>query len=240
MAAGRPRLPVNRENLQLLMSMRFNWDDISTILGPSTRTLQRRAKEWDIPTYTDFTASEIDDLITLILNELPNAGEVLIMGCLFSQWYRIQREKVRQSIHRLRGTEPHHHIYRRTYSVPGPNYLWHIDGNHKLIRYRLVIHGGIDGFSRLTTFLHCASNNTAETVLSHFMTAVEEYGMPSRVRSNYGGENIGVWRFMEAARGEERCSFIAGSSVHNTRIERLGRDLYGNVTSTYLIVFSEL
>lgn len=27
-----------------------------------------------------------------------------------------------------------HVLRRRQYSVPGPNSLWHIDGNHKLIR----------------------------------------------------------------------------------------------------------
>lgn len=26
-------------------------------------------------------------------------------------------------------------LRRRTYSVPAPNSMWHIDGNHKLIRY---------------------------------------------------------------------------------------------------------
>ena len=26
-------------------------------------------------------------------------------------------------------------IHRRVYQVAGPNALWHIDGNHKLIRY---------------------------------------------------------------------------------------------------------
>ena len=46
-----------------------------------------------------------------------------------------------------------HRLYRRVYSVPGSNYLWHIDGNHKMICYRLVVHGGIDGFSRLITYL---------------------------------------------------------------------------------------
>lgn len=39
--------------------------------------------------------------------------------------------------------------YRRTYSVPGPNALCHIDGHHKLITWKMVTHGGIDGFSRL-------------------------------------------------------------------------------------------
>ena len=31
-----------------------------------------------------------------------------------------------------------HTVNRRTYSVPSPNALWHVDGNHKLIRYRYV------------------------------------------------------------------------------------------------------
>lgn len=42
-----------------------------------------------------------------------------------------------------------HVLRRRQYSVPGPNALWHIDGNHKLIRYvfflsRLTVHLSID------------------------------------------------------------------------------------------------
>ena len=43
-------------------------------------------------------------------------------------------------------------ITRRTYSVPGPNSLWHIDGHHSLLNWGLVIHGCIDGFSRLICF----------------------------------------------------------------------------------------
>ena len=46
---------------------------------------------------------------------------------------------------------------RRVYSVEGPNSLWHIDGNHKLIRWKVVIHGGIDGHSRTIVFLKCAT-----------------------------------------------------------------------------------
>ena len=38
-------------------------------------------------------------------------------------------------------------IIRRKYCVPGSLALWHVDVNHKLIRWGFVIHGAIDGFS---------------------------------------------------------------------------------------------
>lgn len=44
-------------------------------------------------------------------------------------------------------------ISRRTYHVPWPNSLWHLDGHHSLIRLKIVINGSIDGFSRRIIFL---------------------------------------------------------------------------------------
>ena len=78
-------------------------------------------------------------------------------------------------------------VRRRSYNVRSPNSLWHIDGNHKLISWNLVIHGGIDGFTRIPVYLGCANNNRAETVFGLFIRAVEEYGLRSRVRSDMGG-----------------------------------------------------
>lgn len=49
-----------------------------------------------------------------------------------------------------------------------PNFLCHIDSHHKLIQWRLVIHGAIDGFSRLIVYLECTDNNRAATVVSIF------------------------------------------------------------------------
>ena len=51
-----------------------------------------------------------------------------------------------------------------------------MDGNHKLIRYKFIIHGAVDGFSRLVTFLKCSNNNRAETVLQSFVDAVQGMG----------------------------------------------------------------
>ena len=49
----------------------------------------------------------------------------------------VQRSRTRQSIHRVKGVQSQLHppIQRRVYSVTGPNALWYLDGNHKLIRW---------------------------------------------------------------------------------------------------------
>lgn len=112
-------------------------------------------------------------------------------------------------------------ISRRVYSVPWPNSLWHMDGHHLLIRWGFVVHGCIDGFSRMIVYLYCATNNYAVTVLDLFLGGTTEYELPSRVRGNHGEENIRVAELMTQRRGENRGSFIAGPSTRNQRIERL-------------------
>ena len=65
-------------------------------------------------------------------------GEIMIMGHLRSRRINVQRHRVRLALEQMdpegkrKRSRP---IQRRTYNVPCPNYMWHIDGNHKLIRY---------------------------------------------------------------------------------------------------------
>ena len=42
----------------------------------------------------------------------------------------------------------------------------------------------------MIVYLECLTNNQSLTVYRLFRVATEEYGVPSRVRSDKGGENI--------------------------------------------------
>ena len=87
--------------------------------------------------------------------------------------------------------------------------------NYLLLRWRIVIHGGIDGYSRMPVYLSASNNNTSDTVLMLFLEAVNKYGLPSRVRSDKGGENVQVsWHMLNhPQRGPGRGSMITGNII---------------------------
>lgn len=83
----------------------------------------------------------LDSLITDIQRDSPSVDYKRVTGLLRARGVYLQQARIRQSIRRvdpegilLRALEMNI-IRRRHYSVAGPLSLWHIDGNHKLIRY---------------------------------------------------------------------------------------------------------
>ena len=68
---------------------------------------------------------------------------------------------------------------------------------------------------------------------------MEMYGLPTKVRSDHGGENIGVWRLMIEEHESDEC-IIVGSSTHNVCIERLWRDVHRFVIIVYGNLFREM
>lgn len=88
-------------------------------------------------------------------------------------------------------------------------------------------------------YLICETSIQAEPVVKFFVDAINNYGLPSRVRSDHGYENLLVAVLMNTIRGVHRGSHITGKSVHNQRIERLWVDVFKEVCdSIYTDLYS--
>ena len=116
----------------------------------------------------------------------------MLNGHLRSRDTAVQRKRLRESIKSVDSGGIESRL-RTTISVPCPNFIWHLDGNHKLIRWKLVEHGAMDGYRRMLMFLQCSNNNRSETVKQLFSTAIRQFGRPLHIRTDLGGENVLVW-----------------------------------------------
>ena len=243
---GRPALQIDFEQVKLLREYHFTWEKIASILGIHRSTLYRRLQKENLDfelAYTNITDEELDKEIADIKKNHPLAGERMMIGFLRGKNYHLQRQRVRDSIHRVDPVNAINRWLQKNprciYSVPGPNSLWHNDGLHKLIHWGIVIHACIDGFSRMITSLLCATNNYSSTTLMGFLRGVKEFGLPARVRGDKGGENTGILNFMREKQGYDGA-YIQGPSVHNQRIERLHYDTTHCVLSHFIDLFKYL
>ena len=82
----------------------------------------------------------------------------------------------------------------------------------------------------------CESNNEGSIGLKAFKLAGKSFGLPARVRGDFGTENKDLASFMRSAQGYEG-TYIQGPSVHNQRIERLHYDTTKCVLSLFINLF---
>ena len=234
---------IPKEVLESLLEEDFLISEIATMLSVSDSTIYRRMRSYGLSklNFSDIPDEELDVHVSEIAMEFPFCGERMLKQLLQGKGIKVQRNRLRDSIHRVDGqgvaSRKKGRLHRRIYNVKGPNHLWHVDTNHKLVRWNFIIVGGIDGFSRLPVMLVCTNNNKAVTLLSCFLDAVTEYGLPSRVRTDKGLENVRIADYMIEKRGRDRGSIITGRSTHNQRIERLWRDVFQGVLSYYYNLF---
>ena len=138
---GRPRLDIKKEQLEYLLHMGFSCPKIAAVIGVSLSTIRRRMSEYGLcvtELYSNVTDQELDSLVAQIKENFPNCGYRLMEGHLRHQGHRITQARIRESMRRV---DPEGvavrwaaTVQRRKYTVCSPLSLWHIDGNHKLIR----------------------------------------------------------------------------------------------------------
>ena len=67
-------------------------------------------------------------------------------------------------------------LKRRVYNVPGPNFIWHIDGYDKLKPFGFAIHSCVDEFSRKVMWLEVGtSNNKPEIICYYYLQTVKKH-----------------------------------------------------------------
>ena len=140
-SVGRPRYDIRSATLEFLIENRFTAPQIADVLCVSVRTVRRRMSEYGLSiraTFTSISEQELDAVVAGIQQQFPLCGNRQMQGHLIAQGLRIQQGRVRESQRRV---DPGGCAMRRlssinrcVYRVNGPLALWHIDGNHKLIR----------------------------------------------------------------------------------------------------------
>lgn len=143
-ATGCLRSDISPDSLLHLINQSLPVPCIANVMGVSTRSIFRRRREFGFSVralYSTCSNAELDHLVTEIKKkDMPRAGYRLVKGSYQARGFRVQWEKVRVFMHRvdtvgiLCRTNQLGRVVRRTYSVPGPKALVHVDTDHKTIR----------------------------------------------------------------------------------------------------------
>ena len=140
---GRPKYEIKEEILRFLFDKRFTVKDTANLLGVSKRTVERRMNEFGLQIsncYSDISNSDLESIVRNFTEEFPNIGYKRMSGLLLARGLRIQQDRIRKM---MRIVDPQgtlfraltlRAVHRRRYHVPSAQSLWHVDGNHKLIR----------------------------------------------------------------------------------------------------------
>ncbi len=132
---------ISQSSLELLLENRFTVPQIARMFEVSVSTIRRRMSELGLfvrAYYSTISDRDLDELVSSIQQQYPMCGNRQMQGHLLYHGHRVQQISLRDSQRRIdpNGTALRrlHVLNRRTYSVPAPLSLYHIDGHHKLIR----------------------------------------------------------------------------------------------------------
>ena len=236
-------IPYNEILAFLLLShgIKLSLSELKRVL--KSRRLRRREN-----------ASRITEVINAVGEELRGSGNSIgyrqmYQRVLVDHSLVVARETVRIILKTLdpEGVllRSRHRFRRRTYSVKGPNYMWHLDGYDKLKPFGFPIHGAIDGYSRriLRLTVMCTNNDPQVMQVSTFSVSNKSGGGVSQefyvVIGDNGTENSTVaGHSTDALSGTE--SFMYTRSVANQRIEAWWSFLRKSETGWWINFFRDL
>ena len=94
---GRPLLGINIDQVELLRTVGYSWQEVADAIGASRTTVWRHLQEQNIM-LSSLSDQDLYDLGRTIQRNFPNAGLVMIQGHLRSQGVHVQRHRVRESV----------------------------------------------------------------------------------------------------------------------------------------------
>ncbi|XP_076853443.1 uncharacterized protein LOC143508667 [Brachyhypopomus gauderio] len=133
---GRPAFHIPSGMLEHHVLCGVTAPEIADMYGVSERTIRRHMEQNGIrktDLYSPLTNEELDYIVTDVHRSHPNTGYKLMHGLLKARGIRVPISRLRESFRRVDAEGVCmrrlrlHTLRRRQYSVPGPNYLWHID-----------------------------------------------------------------------------------------------------------------
>ena len=93
--------------MERLFGIYRSWKEVASLIGVSTKTLQRRRIEMGLSvsdtvgprrTYTDISDEELQRIIRDVLQVLPNTGETYIISACRQRNIHVQRQRLRDAI----------------------------------------------------------------------------------------------------------------------------------------------
>ena len=170
---GAPKFQIPKSVLENLLDEGFSINEISTLLSISESTVYRRMRTFGLSklAFSEISDDDLDRAVNHICQDFPRCGENKLKQVLGGKGIKVQRVRLRDSIHRVdsEGVEGRKcgRLHRRVQYITcnaRTRYGMHVDTNHKLVRWNFVIFGCVDGFSRLCAALKCLNNNKAKCV----------------------------------------------------------------------------
>ncbi|KAJ8598223.1 hypothetical protein CTAYLR_005536 [Chrysophaeum taylorii] len=179
-------------------------------------------------------AQEVCDILE---QQHGRIGGTVAAGALRARGIVVQRRRLRAALHRARDFSANTPTATRRptyFNGVAPDFVWCLDSNCKLAKFRIYFHAVIDGFSRLCKFHYATVRLDSGTLFQGFLKELLLLGhVPHHLRLDRHRGWYGIEDFMWALMGERDPDLVPvgngeyvlvdtvqhGKSTHNTPVE---------------------